>query len=214
MPVKKSRSFTNQSEPWKSTELNVDPQSKMEDLGAQSLMTAMGKFVQAVENMDDAVMIPSKLRDMNSSDGLPTDTTPSPAPQRKTSTTNGGLMSKNGGRTSPPTIVTPPKSQALIPTPADSNPTDLYDFYTMLNAVKQELQAGPLDEDEEKAEEEADNEDQRAKKAAKLFRHHLQGLFGVLHQLTDTADAVTSRYQETVGDTNRNYSSMNFTDYY
>lgn len=188
--------------------------TKMEDLGAQSLMTAMSKFVQAVEHMDDAVMIPSKLRDMDSAEAVTT----TPAPPSFTSRIlpqNGGLMSShNGGRTSPPITPPPTKSHALIPTePADGHSTDLYDFYTMLNAVKHELVAGPQ-EDVEKEEEESDEQNQLAKKTAKQFRHHLRGLFGVLHQLTDTADAVTSRYQETVGDTNRNYSSIGLMDYY
>lgn len=186
--------------------------NKMEDLGAQSLMTAMSKFVQAVDNMDDAVMIPSKLRDMDSAEAIPTASecihTPKIIPQ------NGGLMSHNGGRTSPPITPVPTKSHALIPTqPSDGRSTDLYDFYTMLNAVKHELVSGPQEETNEE-EDETSEQNQMAKKTAKQFRHHLRGLFGVLHQLTDTADAVTSRYQETVGDTNQNYSSMGLITYY
>lgn len=73
--------------------------------------------------------------------------------------------------------------------------TDLHSFYTMLNAIQGELVRGPsLDENGQ--EKEDPTMDEHAKKVAGMFRHHLKGLFNVLHQLTEGANFLTSRYQE------------------
>ena len=124
----------------------------------------MNRFVHAVNDMDETIMIPSRLRD------IPVDGVQQPA--------------KNGTTT-----------QAVVP----SQSTDLYTFYSMLNAVKAELVRGPRSETEEEEGEHA--QDDLSRQTAEMFRHHLKGLFTVLNQLTDTAQKLTKRYQEEVGDT-------------
>lgn len=136
---------------------------------SQSLLSAMNKFVHAVNIMDVTVMIPSKLHDMET-------ITPTPA-------TN---------------------NSALIPTVDKTAPSDLYNFYTMLNAIKSELVRGPTEDDEE----ENVHADEHSRQTAAMFRHHLKGLFNVLHQLTDSANFLTGRYQEELGDGNMNTARL------
>ena len=91
-------------------------------------------------------------------------------------------------------------NQAIIPV-KNGHQVDLHSFYVMLNAVKTELATGPKHEDEDGQKDgEMEGESAIARQTAELFRHHLRGLFNVLHQLTDTADVVTQRYQEDVGE--------------
>ncbi|KAK6195595.1 hypothetical protein SNE40_000993 [Patella caerulea] len=136
----------------------------------QSLLSALYKFVQAVKNMDEAVMIPSKLRDMEVVEST-------------------GVLSEENN------------NKALVPCiPAGS---DLYSFYSMLNAVKHEIISGPA-RDGEFCELE-DNADDSSKKTAAAFRHHLQGIFGLLHQLTETANFLSHRYE---GEVTQNSGSI------
>jgi len=88
------------------------------------------------------------------------------------------------------------ESTAVVPAHMNIN-SDLYSFYTMLNAIKTELVRG-----EQETREDGDmiHEDEHAKQTAAVFRHHLRGLFNVLKQLTDTANSLTSRYTEELGD--------------
>ena len=84
---------------------------------------------------------------------------------------------------------------------SDQPPKDLLAFYHTLNAIKTELVHGPgSDEEENEDEEVPENEQDPSFQAAKAFRHHLQGLFGVLKQLTGSAKLLTSRYQEEIGE--------------
>ncbi|XP_013416399.1 mid1-interacting protein 1-B-like [Lingula anatina] len=89
------------------------------------------------------------------------------------------------------------QEKAVIPVGMEMNNTDLLSCYRMLNAVKNELVRGPgsLDTD---ADDETENMDEQSKQTAKMFRHHLSGLFNVLHQLTDAANYLTTRYQDAV----------------
>lgn len=128
----------------------------------QSLLSAMNRFVTAVNNMDDTVMIPSRLRD------LPVDC-------------------MHEGKES--------NTQAVVP----ASHADLFTFYSMLKAVKSELVRGPGSESDTDGQEEAEDDD-LSRQTARMFRHHLKGLFAVLSQLTDTAQKLTKRYQEEVGD--------------
>ena len=47
---------------------------------------------------------------------------------------------------------------------------------------------------------EEDDSDEVANETALLFRHHLQGLHGILKHLTNNAQQVTNKYQEEIGD--------------
>ncbi|XP_026544913.1 thyroid hormone-inducible hepatic protein [Notechis scutatus] len=81
---------------------------------------------------------------------------------------------------------------------------DLYDYFTLLKSIKSTAESGlpPLNEkclssrEEEEAREKTDLEG--------LFRYHISGLYHVLTQLTTRANAVTSRYNEILGQINQN----------
>lgn len=146
------------------------------DNGQESLLAALNKFVQAVDSMDDAVMIPNRLKDMEVS--------ASNRPEIKEENNN----------------------KALIPFVKQG--TDLYSFYSLLKTVKTDLTVGPhnvtqsavLSDSEEAQEGEYENITQdSAKKTAAVFRHHLTGIFRLLHQMTDTANYLTNRYESEVG---------------
>lgn len=147
----------------KRTSFNMD--------GQQSLLSAINRFVQAVDSMDDTVMIPCRLRD------LPVDSVAS-------------VCEENNNK-------------AVVPA-AHLN-GDLYDFYVMLHAIRSEIIAGPkatsIDENVDNLTEHVNANDtvsENARKTAAAFRFHLRGLFGLLHQLTETAKVLSSRYERDV----------------
>uniref|UniRef100_A0A2D4G7Y0 Mid1-interacting protein 1 n=1 Tax=Micrurus corallinus TaxID=54390 RepID=A0A2D4G7Y0_MICCO len=80
---------------------------------------------------------------------------------------------------------------------------DLYDYFTLLKSIKSTVESGlpppnekRLSSREEEAREKTDLEG--------LFRYHISGLYHVLAQLTTRANAVTSRYNEILGQINPN----------
>lgn len=207
----------------------------------QSILSAMDRFVNAVDNMNETIMVPSRLMDMS-------------------------VCDDNGGDASITTTTTPP------PSPPSDRRIDLFAFYSMLNAAKNELVWGPgsradigntgstsgshrqacslssmsssmslsslgsslnvtqtqttrslpptvnqrssrrmsIVSSMSLSDSEADTEslsesdsgleyDERSSSAASNFRHHLNGLYQALQQLTGAADVLTGRYQDEVG---------------
>jgi len=134
------------------------------DKNKLSLLSAMSNFVDAVNSMDQTVMVPCKLLDIH--DDV--------------------------------------NDKAVLPVSAESTSSDLYTKYIMLNAIRTELIRGHASESED--DEDGENEkngqmseaDEQAKQLAKNFRHHLKGLFSVLHQLTESAQCLTKRYQDSL----------------
>lgn len=153
---------------------------------SKSLMMTMNQFVQAVEEMDRTIMIPSKLQDIDF-----------PGVQLYDQSTH--ISSRTGTNNN--------NNADLVPlSPALAAKTDLFTCYKMLNAVRSELSSthpaavgGSLTFPEEEPEERTDT-DEQSQQVAAAFRHHLQGLFGVLHQMTSVAETVTTRYQEELGE--------------
>ena len=145
---------------------------RCEDCNKQSLMNIINKFVGAVDNMDEKVMIPSKLRDMSSDNCM------------ETSEENNNME------------VSPIGSQGR----------DLYSHYVMLNTIKKEIVSGNISEleasehgSECSSDESDDSTTENARATAAAFRHHLQGLFGLLHQLTHTAKFLGDKYEHDIG---------------
>lgn len=149
----------------------------------QSLLMAINRFVQAVDTMDDTVMIPCRLRDMQ------VDTVPAAIEDQNNNT------------------------KAVIP--AHPLNGDLYHFYAMLHALRSEIIAGPANSNEEEVcdnDENANNHEdavhESARKTAASFRYHLKGLFGLLHQMTETAKYLSSRYEKDVTSAQSGISSV------
>ncbi|XP_045201672.2 mid1-interacting protein 1-like [Mercenaria mercenaria] len=154
-----------------------------EKCSSQSLMSVLNKFVETVNIMDDKVMVPSRLRDMELNQN-----------------SNMDVTEENN-------------NMSVIPF-SSGNGEDLYSHFVMINAVKNELLSGkgPLSSHRIAGTSESDGESDTlsddssddgaidaAGKTAQAFRHHLQGLFGLLHQLSDTAKFLGDAYEEQVG---------------
>lgn len=149
-----------------------------ENCSKQSLMTVLNNFVEAVNNMDEKVMVPSRLRDMEVLNPTSIDVSAE-------ENNNLSVMPFTSGRGE-----------------------DLYSYFLMINAIKSEILSGKAKNtscvDSETDSDSSDDgfEDgstDAARKTAEAFRHHLQGLFGLLHQLTDTAKYLGDAYEEQVG---------------
>lgn len=136
-----------------------------------SLFNAMSRFMVAVNNMDQTVMVPSLLRD------VPLDYTQDNKAVRTTSGTNGTAYY-----------------------PQDS---DMYSSYILLKSIRNDIEWGVLQGDEQLKEKggdvmvmrpEAEEDD-----VEKQFHFHLSGLHTVLSKLTQKADTLTTRYKEEIG---------------
>nr|XP_020666609.1 mid1-interacting protein 1-B-like [Pogona vitticeps] len=95
----------------------------------------------------------------------------------------------------------------------DSNEKDLYEYYMLLKSIKTMVEGGlvPLNNQtfhiaaqtkEQEIKEEDDLED--------LFYYHVSSLYRVLTQLTRRANAVTSKYNEIMGQMNQNEKRLSF----
>ena len=145
-------------------------------VGQQSLLTALNRFVTAVNAMDDIVMIPSRLRDL--------ETTAVPE-----------LAEENNN------------NDQTVAVPSIESGMDLYRCFSMLHAIRDEIIDGSRDDEDQSgasgefSEEDSDDEAAASRKTANMFRYHLRGLFGLLHQLTATAQYLGSRYERDVTQT-------------
>lgn len=153
-----------------------------DNAAGQSLMSVLNKFVDAVNKMDDKVMVPCRLRDMD--------------------------LSQTGASSGSP------DDMSLLPV-SSCHGEDLYNHYVMINAIKSEIinGGGPVrvterssshDSDtdvssEVSSEDGEEDEADTSRKTAAMFRHHIQGLFGLLNQLTDTAKYLGDAYEQQVG---------------
>ena len=144
---------------------------KCTDCDKQSLMNTINKFLGAVSVMDEKVMIPSKLKDMS--------------------------LDSNS-------TVNAEENNNVALLPMGSQGQDLYSHYVMLNTIKKEILSGNVSESDDMGSEcSGDDSDDsytdNARETAAAFRHHLQGLFGLLHQLTHSAKFLGEKYEGDVG---------------
>ncbi|CDW54147.1 gastrulation specific protein G12 [Trichuris trichiura] len=134
----------------------------------RSIVKALDNFLTAVQRMKETVMMPSRLRDLSANVGDDV----------------GSAMS----------IDHPPTTMAVRMTGAGPG-YPLYNFYQMLQMIRNELVSGPTaDDDRLKSEE--DGDDETVRRLSNAFQQHLQGLFSILLQLTDAANYLTKRYQD------------------
>lgn len=154
-----------------------------ENCNSQSLMSVLNKFVETVNTMDERVMVPSRLRDMELNP-------------------NSNMEPKEENN-----------NMSVLPFTSQKG-EDLYNHFVMINAIKNEILSGKghrsishktvtetySDGDSDTLSDDSDDSTgDAAGKIAHAFRHHLQGLFGLLHQLTDTAKFLGDAYEDQVG---------------
>ncbi|XP_070605619.1 mid1-interacting protein 1A-like [Erythrolamprus reginae] len=82
---------------------------------------------------------------------------------------------------------------------------DLYDYFRLLKSIKSTVESGlPLLQDTSLSSREEEEEATEKADLEGLFRYHISGLYHVLTQLTSRANAVTSRYNEILGQISQN----------
>lgn len=175
----------------------------------QSVLSAMDRFVKSVNNMDSTVLVPSRLQDMEVSNensmfskclpaGLDTTdvyrfflmlkdvknellwgpTSSNPTPMLTTSSCSGR---SSPGSCGPMKHVRQPSDDSLggcsIPSDQETD-SDLDSVVTDRDSMDEPMSSGSH--------------------LASAFRHHLLGLHTILHELADSADYLSSRYQEEI----------------
>ncbi|XP_050043506.1 mid1-interacting protein 1A [Dermacentor andersoni] len=160
----------------------------------QSILSAMDRFVRSVNNMDATVLVPSRLRDMDLTDKA------GRAPPANLMQTdlysfynmlndvkNELLWGPSAAATS---AVVPLTGALLRPPPKHTRqPSD--------DSLGSTGSTSDTDSDVDSVVTDRDGLEQSLHLAA-AFRHHLQGLHAILHQLADSADYLACRYQEEV----------------
>ena len=174
----------------------------------QSVLSAMDRFVKAVNNMDSTVLVPSRLQDMDVSNENNKFSRCLPECLSNTDVYNFYVMLKDvknellwgptvappapslssSGRSSPNNTrvmkhVRQPSDDSLGSTgfPSDQETdSDIESVVTDRDSVDEQSPSPP------------------GNHLASAFRHHLLGLHTILHELADSADYLSSRYQEEI----------------
>ncbi|MED6282686.1 Mid1-interacting protein 1-B [Characodon lateralis] len=138
----------------------------------KSLFNAMNRFIGAVNNMDQTVMVPNLLRDVPLGDSEELK-----VPEASTApSTNGSVYFQQAG--------------------------DMYTSYILLKSIRNDIEWGVLQGDErpgEKVELKEVKQAEAEDDLEKQFHFHLNGLHGVLSKLTLKANTLTNRYKEEIG---------------
>lgn len=176
----------------------------------QSVLSAMDRFVLAVDNMNETVMVPSRLMDMSADNNKI-----SPSPQSvdlhafytmlnsvKTELLWGMGCGQNlDNNKKDRRLTTSSSSNSLLMANNGSSTTTTPIASRRMSTVSS-LSLSESETDTESCSESdsgLESFDDYSSTVARNFRYHLNGLYGVLQQLTDTADILTCKYQEEVG---------------
>ncbi|XP_054643229.1 mid1-interacting protein 1-B-like [Dunckerocampus dactyliophorus] len=144
-----------------------------------SLFNAMNRFIGAVNNMDQTVMVPSLLRDMPLGEEAELGCPKQPDVDEADMYSYYQLLKSIrrdiewGVRVSPALAATPPRFTRMNSTAS---------FASSLSASSEE-----------------DEEDEEEEDLQKQFQYHLAGLQGVLSKLTMQANTLTRRYKQEIG---------------
>lgn len=174
----------------------------------QSILSAMDRFVKSVLNMDSTVLVPSRLRDM--------DIESNQLQQIPSSLANTDLHSfylmlndvKKELLWGHATTTTTVASTNLVPISGRSSPRELKHIRQPSDDSLGSLESTPSTCSDQDTDSEADSLqsvqsdrdsiDEHTSHLAAAFRLHLQGLHSILHELADSADYLSSRYQEEI----------------
>lgn len=170
----------------------------------QSILNAMDRFVKSVNNMQSTVLIPNRLRDMDVNNGRVSPPHPVHADDLHSFFTMLNDV-KNELLWGPGSAILSGSSQAAMGSVSMSS---ILRVPSVTQSHKRQPSSGSLgsaasdpDTDSESISDfgasERDSLEQ-SMQLASAFRHHLQGLHTILHQLADSADYLAARYQEEV----------------
>lgn len=142
-----------------------------------SLFNAMNRFIGAVNNMDQTVMVPSLLRDVPLED----------KDDLKAAAENGG---GSDGTDSPSSA----NGRAYFQPDAD-----MYSSYVLLKSIRNDIEWGVVQGDELRKDKVGVAGAEKDDDLEKQFHFHLNGLHAVLSKLTHKANTLTNRYKEEIG---------------
>lgn len=142
-----------------------------------SLFNAMNRFLGAVNNMDQTIMVPSLLRDVPLEEDKETSSL-------KSDVDEGDMYSYYQ------LLKSIRRDMEWGINGADARRTEHLKF-TRMNSSTSSISVASLSSEEDEEEEDEDLE--------KQFQYHLAGLQGVLSKLTQHADTLTKRYTKEIG---------------
>lgn len=135
----------------------------------------MTRFIGAVNNMDQTVMVPSLLRDVPLDDAV-------------------------GGDVKSPARAASGGGSAVHPVPAAFFRTgDMYGYYVLLKSIRDDIEWGVLHQGGEERRKDPARLEPDGEDLEQLFRFHLNGLHTVLGELTRKANTLTNRYKQEIG---------------
>uniref|UniRef100_A0A646QE08 Mid1Int1B n=1 Tax=Hemiscolopendra marginata TaxID=943146 RepID=A0A646QE08_9MYRI len=167
------------------------------EFSQQSILSAMDRFVHAVNNMDDTIMVPSRLMDMTMASEVP----PKNGHEAPRNDVNSDLFGFYN-------MINSVKNE-LIWGPADNSRSnsnkDSGKNTDMLSRRMSTVSLHSYSDSDVESESSTDFDsgvdfDEQSVQIASAFRQHLTGLYQALHQLTDAANYLTTRYQDEVVD--------------
>lgn len=144
-----------------------------------SLFNAMNRFLGAVNNMDQTIMVPSLLRDVPLEEDKETSSL-------KSDVDEGDMYSYYQLLKS----IRRDMEWGINGAGSDARRTEHPNF-TRMNSSTSSISFASLSSEEDEEEEDEDLE--------KQFQYHLTGLQGVLSKLTQQADTLTKRYKKEIG---------------
>lgn len=174
----------------------------------QSVLSAMDRFVKAVNNMDSTVLVPSRLQDMDVSNENSKFSRCLPADLSNTDVYRFYIMLKDVKNELlwGPTVVPPAPS---LSSSGRSSPSNTRVMKHVRQPSDDSLGSTGFPSDQETDSDiesvvtDRDSVDEQSSNPpgnhlASAFRHHLLGLHTILHELADSADYLSSRYQEEI----------------
>lgn len=174
----------------------------------QSILSAMDRFVNSVTNMDSTVLVPSRLRDMETDGGNVHKRPPHFMSNMDLFTfftavndiKNELLWGPAIGGTNLSSATSGTERQRLATTmkltryPSEENTR----HSSIKSSVSDSDSQGDSDIDGVINDPDSLSPEAPTSHLATAYRYHLQGLQTILHQLSDSADYLSSRYQEEV----------------
>lgn len=181
----------------------------------QSILSAMDRFVKSVNNMDATVLVPSKLQDMET---VGVKSSPRiPCALSKADLHSFYLMLNNVKKEllwGPGTVTSSRQTShgyAMCST-SSSESSSVASGASTVQLKQHSRQCSEMDSigslgstassdtdsDADSMITERDSIDDHTSHLSVAFRHHLQGLHSLLHQLSESADYLSTRYQEEV----------------
>lgn len=195
----------------------ITSHSSEAEFSSQSIMKAIEKFVQAVQEMDETILVPCRLMDLQVGDA--TDTVGVKSSKRVGERERDGLHSTDlhslytlvnlvktellwGANEQPPeeeqhTHVTSTAIKTHIRRPSTASMASMNSAGSTISDTDSEV--GIENDSGIEGETESTTKPSYTQKVEESFRRHLYGLHRSLEQMTDAAGYLTKRYQNEIG---------------